>query len=98
MMRKIVPLFSVVPALRRPSSAWPSLSTGKPSVVNVGLAVVVDGKALGGPDVAGRRARPPREDVARHLVDLHDGPAASIVARHDPPHSKRHGSSSLPLM
>src|SRR5207247_1048945 len=59
----------------------------------VGLAVVVDGKALGGPDVAGRRAPPPREDVARHLVDLHDSPARRIVARDHPPHSKRHGSA-----
>src|SRR5262245_8531939 len=39
MMRKIVPLLSVVPTLRCPSSAAPSLLAGKPSVVQMLTAV-----------------------------------------------------------
>jgi len=44
-MRKIVPLVSVVPTLRRPSSAWPSLLTGKPSVVQT-LQAVAPGRPV----------------------------------------------------
>src|SRR5262245_37283430 len=47
MMRKIVPFASVVPTLRSPSSAEPSLLAGKPSVVQMLTAV-----APGLPDAA----------------------------------------------
>src|SRR5262245_36855142 len=47
MMRKIVPFLSVVPTLRNPSSAAPSLLVGKPSVVQTLTAV-----APGRPDAA----------------------------------------------
>src|SRR5262245_22762587 len=47
MMRKIVPFWRVVPTLRRPSSATPSLLAGKPSVVQMLTAV-----APGRPDAA----------------------------------------------
>src|SRR5262245_1808176 len=47
MMRKIVPFLRVVPTLRSPSSAAPSLLAGKPSVVQTLTAV-----APGRPDAA----------------------------------------------
>lgn len=34
MMRKTVPFFNVVPTFLRPSSVWPSLFAGNPSVVH----------------------------------------------------------------
>src|SRR5262245_678074 len=53
-------------------------------------AVVVGGKALGRPDIAHRGARPPRDEVRGHLVDLHDRAARVVVARDDPPHPQCH--------
>src|SRR5262249_41435723 len=51
---------------------------------------VVDGKTLGGPDVAAGRAGPPDEEVRRDLVDLDDRLAGRVVTRDHPSHVKRH--------
>src|SRR5262249_1836906 len=61
----------------------------------VGGTVIVGRKALGGPDVDGRRARAARSHVLRDLVDLHDRLAAGVVSCDHPPYVHCHVSYSL---
>src|SRR5215468_11631829 len=74
-MRKMVPFGMVVPTLRRPASSVPSF---------------VGGEALRRPHVDARCARAADKGVLAELVDVHDGPAAGVMAGNDASYLQSH--------